>query len=138
METGVQPTATREANKMRKRRSFRVLLVPTLLLLLCAFALALASCGDSGGDQSAPDGSSDYVPGQLIVKFKAEVAPDQVEGIIKESGGESVIETIGSETETRTYLIELQPGVAVEEAVEDFESREDVEYAEPNTIYRIQ
>lgn len=126
---------------MVPRRASTFFIVLLTLLLLCAFCLTIISCGESGkdGEQVKPDTSSgQYVPGQLIVKFKSGIGPDERDRVIEEAGGESVIEPIGPAEETNTYLIKLNPGSTVEEAIDKFKSRKEIEYAEPNYVSHIQ
>lgn len=96
-------------------------------------------CGQSQEEEGPVEVSpfDDYVPGQLIVKFKSDVSVEERESVIEESGGESVIQTVGPE-ENKTYLVKLKPDVSVEKAMEDFESHDEVEYAEPNYMQTIQ
>lgn len=102
--------------------------------------LVFASCSDGQPDKKDETGDvntvGDYVPGQVIVKFKNEINPEERDGIIENCGGKEIIDPIGP-PEIMTFLISLKPDVAVEEAVKLFEAREEVEYAEPNYIQSI-
>lgn len=108
-----------------------------LVVFILSAALALSSCGQQGiqdgGDSPRLD---DYVPGELLVRFRSDIGTDEIEAVIRESGGTDIIEEIGPE-ENRTYLIRLSPQTSVEEAIGAFESFDEVEYAEPNYVRTI-
>lgn len=120
-------------------RKPRVPVVLALALLLCATAVFFASCGDTEDSEPPVEIStpSNYVPGELIVKFKSDTSQQEIDDVIEDSGGESVIETIGPE-ENNTFLIKLEADLSVEEAISKFISHQQVEYAEPNYRYSIQ
>ena len=124
---------------MSRKKAFQLCILSVVVLSLCLAALMGVSCGqsqeDNGPIEVSP--SDDYVPGQLIVKFKSDVSAEEQESVIEESGGESVIQTVGPE-ENKTYLVKLKPDISVEKATEDFESHDEVEYAEPNYMRTIQ
>jgi general secretion pathway protein D len=75
-----------------------------------------------------------YVEGELLVKFREGTTSDQALSIISRMGGSviKVIEKMG------IYHIRLRKGEGVEEAVKEYSSLPEVEYAEPNYTMRIQ
>jgi general secretion pathway protein D len=75
-----------------------------------------------------------YVEGELLVKFREGTTSDQALSIISRMGGSviKVIEKMG------IYHIRLRKGEEVEEAVKEYSSLPEVEYAEPNYTMRIQ
>lgn len=101
-----------------------------VVVVVCC-GLIVASCGQSEPSlDTAPAGQ--YREGELIVKFVSGISQEDIDRVIGECGGEGVIEPIGDPAETMTYLVKLELDTPVEEAVESFEAREEVEYAEPN------
>jgi general secretion pathway protein D len=75
-----------------------------------------------------------YVEGELLVKFREGTTPDQALSIISGMGG-SVIKVI---EKTGIYHIRLRKGEEVVEAVKEYSSLPEVQYAEPNYTMRIQ
>ena len=124
---------------MSWKRAFQLCILSVVVLSLCLAALMVVSCGQSQEEKGPVEvsPSENYRPGQLIVKFKSDVSAGERESVIEESGGESVIQTVGPE-ENKTYLVQLKPDISVEKASEDFESHDEVEYAEPNYVRNIQ
>jgi general secretion pathway protein D len=74
-----------------------------------------------------------YMEGELLVKFREGVNDDAAREIIAKKGA-SVIRYLES---TRVYQIRLPKDLAVEEAVKDFSSMPEVQYAEPNYGIRL-
>jgi subtilisin family serine protease len=112
------------------------LLKYTLLLILLSFSLL--GCGSSGsvsgigqsGVTADTKKKADYVPGELLVKFR-----DGTSEIVAEGLHSSIHAMRKREMkEIRVHLIKLRDNVAVSEAVEHYQSDPDVEYAEPNYI----
>ncbi|MBU4218116.1 MAG: S8 family serine peptidase, partial [Actinobacteria bacterium] len=81
----------------------------------------------------SPSGQLDYMPGQVVVKFKREISAKSQRKAKVEAGAVSTLKKIDLGGEP-VQLLQLRPDVEVEEAVREFESRGDVEYAEPNYI----
>ncbi|HTR44276.1 MAG TPA: type II secretion system secretin GspD [Thermodesulfovibrionales bacterium] len=73
-----------------------------------------------------------YAEGELLIKFKEGVSPDEAGAIISGKGS-SLIEVID-----QVYHVRLPKGKEVEEAVKEFSALPQVEYAEPNYIIRMQ
>lgn len=69
-----------------------------------------------------------YVEGELLIKFKEEVTAEKALSIISEKGA-SVIKFIEN---IKVYHIKLRKGQGIEDAVEEFSSIPEVQYAEPN------
>ena len=80
-----------------------------------------------------PSGQLDYMPGQVVVKFKRGISAKSKRKAKVETGAVSTLKKIDLGGEP-VQLLQLGPDVEVEEAVREFESRGDVEYAEPNYI----
>jgi general secretion pathway protein D len=71
-----------------------------------------------------------FVPGELLVKFRADVSGEEIAGLIEARGASviSVMEGIG------VYHIRLAEGSEVDGEMEAFEALPQVEYAEPNFV----
>lgn len=74
---------------------------------------------------------ADFVPGEVIVSLKADAPRFAAAGL----PGVEAAKPVGQLPDVR--LLELEPGVPVSEAVKRFEARPDVDYAQPNWIYRV-
>jgi subtilisin family serine protease len=79
------------------------------------------------------NGFAEYIPGEVIVKFKSDTTAYKINTLHKKIGSLKKMEFKG----TRIHQMRLPDGVSVEEAVEYYKSDPDVEYAEPNYIVRI-
>ncbi len=79
------------------------------------------------------NGFAEYVPGEVIVKFKSDTTAYKINTLHKRIGSLKKKEFKG----VRIHQMRLPDGVSVEEAVEYYKSDPDVEYAEPNYIVRI-
>jgi hypothetical protein len=75
---------------------------------------------------SAGDGQ--YVEGQVLVRFRADVSRQDQERILREEGA-WVEKALGG---TGVLLVALPAGKSVPDAVRGFSRRSEVEYAEPN------
>jgi general secretion pathway protein D len=74
-----------------------------------------------------------YKQGELFVKFKENTDEQRIAEIIS-SEGASIISAMKIKG---LYLIMLKKGQEAEDAAEDFNGYEEVEYAEPNYIMKI-
>ena len=100
------------------RLSFRIRIVAIIFLLVIFFC---------------SNGFAEYVPGEVIVKFKSDTTAYKINTLHKRIGSLNKKEFKG----VRIHQMRLPDGVSVEEAVEYYKSDPDVEYAEPNYIVRI-
>ncbi len=80
--------------------------------------------------------ANEYLPGQVLVKYRPGVNLRSAEHAIASCGGKETLGWIGPQEGEKAQMIRLKPGVQVEEAVRELNARSDVEYAEPNYIYR--
>ncbi len=83
---------------------------------------------------SPPEPEEEYVPDQIIVKFKAGT-PIEEEEQLNQSLGTTVIYTSPS---AGFKVLQIPEGKTVAEMVEAYSKKPIVEYAEPNYIERIQ
>jgi len=75
-----------------------------------------------------------YVEGELLIKFKEEVPDEKAFSIISEKGA-LVIKFIEN---IKVYHIKLRKGQGIEDAVEEFSSIPEIQYAEPNYKMKMQ
>jgi subtilisin family serine protease len=110
---------------------------------LAALAILLFSASGAGaGSSAAPVGlerhgagaaTAEYVPGEVVVRFRAGTTADERVSTLASAEGQ-LVEGLGLAGAT---LVRLPEGASVEEAVAELESDPDVLYAEPNYIYRL-
>lgn len=84
------------------------------------------------GSESQP---AQYVPGELIVKFRDAASAATVAAAHSAAGGRT-IKTFSAGT-SRLHHLKLNPGVVVEDAVSKYQQSPAVEYAEPNYLYQV-
>jgi len=103
------------------------------LLLLVLFSLFFppARDGTTGWKWSRPpEVRRPYVPGELLVRYRAGAAASRPERFRRLLG----IETERRFSHLRIHQVRLPPGLTVEEALEIYRDDPDVEYAEPNYL----
>jgi subtilisin family serine protease len=104
------------------RRSGAVLLVLVIALVLCVAKSASAA------------GKVEYVPGELLVKFKPSV-PLYVMQEIHRGVGAVVLR--GFRNNPQLHYVKIPKGWELEKALEYYQSRADVQYAQPNFVYHV-
>ncbi|MBK5093640.1 MAG: S8 family serine peptidase, partial [Actinobacteria bacterium] len=107
----------------------------TIIMAVPSAAGGQAAQGKLGGRPAAGI-AQEYVPGQLIVKYKSGVSAQSKRSAMAEAGGAEVLKELGPPKGQKAQLVELKPEVPVEQAVAELNARGDVQYAEPNYIYR--
>jgi|Deesub1362A_J573_1020465.scaffolds.fasta_scaffold00013_46 general secretion pathway protein D len=75
-----------------------------------------------------------YAEGELLVKFKPDVTEQEALNLISEKGAE----VIKFFEDLRIYHVKIREGLTVEDALEEFLSLPEVEYAEPNYKMKTQ
>ncbi len=75
----------------------------------------------------------DFVKNQALVKFKIEISHEAIEKIAEESG----LTIIKRVSPPNLYLMEASDNTTVEEIMKRLSEYEQVEYSEPNYIYKI-
>ncbi len=89
----------------------------------------------SGGcDKQEKEKQPQFIEGEVLVKFKAGVTREEIDGICK-TYGLSLMKRIGS---TGVYRFKISPTWRVKDMVDALNEDPRVEYAEPNYIVRIQ
>jgi len=74
---------------------------------------------------------AEYVPGEILVKYKSGVSK-----VAKSSINLSFkTEKVGKVAYTDVQLLKLDPSISVEDAIDAYSTQPEVEYAEPNYIY---
>jgi serine protease len=110
--------------------------IPPAIVLALALtlpqAVSLRASSSVRTLRRAPVPALSYRPGEVIVKFATAASQSVEERAIREAGGlRARRSAIGAH-----YLVTLDAGVSVPEALAHFQSLREVEYAEPNGIVR--
>ena len=101
-----------------------------LSVLSIIFFLALTGSDGSGNPPrlTLSTNTGDYVPGQVLVKFKPAATPSGIRSMQDRIGAQSLREI----RSIRVHQIKLPSGWSVEQGVEFYRRNPNVEYAEPN------
>jgi len=105
----------------------------TIILVVSLPVVTLAGCQEQTA-QSPPNGEGEYVPNQIIVKFKPGTS-SEAEEQLNQSLGTKVIHTSPS---AGFKVLEIPEDKTVTEMVAIYSEQSIVEYAEPNYIERVQ
>src|SRR6185436_20003921 len=84
------------------------------------------------GSESQP---AQYVPGELIVKFRDAASAATIAAAHSAAGGRTHKSFVAGHN--RFHHLKLNPGVVVEDAVSPYQQSPAVEYAEPNYLYQV-
>jgi hypothetical protein len=109
----------------------------TALLILWVSLSGLSGCNLDTGKTTMADNkpqNSEYVEGEIIVKFKEGVSLEKI-GEINKAMGTEIIKVFSS---GRLFLLGLPKDANVLDMVEKYKRLPDVEYGEPNYIVRMQ
>ncbi len=109
----------------------------TYLLILWVSLSGLSGCNLDTGKTTMADNkpqSSEYVEGEIIVKFKEGVSLEKI-GEINQAMGTEIIKVFSS---GKLFLLRLPKDVAVLDMVEKYKRLPEVAYGEPNYIVRMQ
>jgi len=81
---------------------------------------------------------AEYVPGEVLVKFKEGTSQGKAAAIMNSMGNSGVktLFTLKGGSNSLLKKVKLKQGIKVVEAVAQYKADPDVEYAEPNYIYR--
>ncbi len=96
-------------------------------------ALAAAGASAATAPSFARASAGEYVPGEVIVRFRAGVDATERRTTLAARGVTSV-EPLAL---ARTQVVKLAEGASVEDAVRAFERDPDVLFAEPNYLYKL-
>jgi thermitase len=117
-------------------RLWAILLLLGLLIVTAAFLAGQPVSAQDGQPAAEPLPSSsaaEYVPDELLVRFRPVVPAARAEQVASEQGAEHLrtVPAIGVE------VLRVPPGLTVEQAVSRFNHLPEVQYAEPNYILHI-
>ncbi|MHB1345180.1 MAG: S8 family serine peptidase, partial [Thermoleophilia bacterium] len=104
------------------------------LFLLGGEDHAFSAEPDSQPVAAAPPGALEYVPGQVLVKFKASVGSAKRSQLEAGAGVSKALAKLGPEGRKDVRLLQLKAGTTVEQAVKKLRSSSDVVSVEPNYI----
>jgi subtilisin family serine protease len=93
--------------------------------------------GDFSGGPLADAGDLGYVPGQVLVQYREEAGNRLESDVFRSAGVESSAGEISAGKGERISLLQLEPGVSVESALQKLRSSPEVAYAEPNYLRRL-
>ena len=105
----------------------KLIILFTIILFVLLLAAISVSC------QQQPEAEEEYIPGQIIVKFKAGTSIEAEEQL-NQSLGTTVIHTSPS---AGFKVLQIPEGKTVPEMVDLYSEQPIVEYAEPNYIDRL-
>ena len=124
----------------------RLIIIQTMVLFILLPLLTTAGCQEqsepatpvpapasSTSTPSPSEPQQEYVPDQIIVKFKGETSKEAQEQL-HEKLGTTVIHTSPS---AGFQVLQIPEGKTVEEMVDIYSGQSIVEYAEPNYIERL-
>ena len=114
-----------------------------LAFLAVCFSLHAVACTISSPDvdqeqniahskSQKQSNQSQYVPGQLLIKFNVGVTPERAMNLLQQHGALVVRDY----AEHQLYLVALPDNMNVDEGIEIFSKLGDIEFAEPNHIYK--
>jgi subtilisin family serine protease len=128
-------------NSFRKGHWMKVLVVALLVFSSVCLVWTSARTADTkrqsgaftrlSGSESQP---AQYVPGELIVKFR-DAASAATIAAAHSAAGSRTLKTFSAGT-SRLLHLKLNPGIVVEDAVSQYQQSPAVEYAEPNYLYQ--
>jgi thermitase len=101
-------------------------------LALVLVASMLAPAGGSAAPGAHPDAPGSHVPGELLVKFKAGVTAHAT-GAAAAARGHSILRSL---TPDGLKHVRAAPGESVSAATAAYRSDPEVEYVQPNYVYR--
>ncbi len=101
-----------------------------LVLFLVYTGAAAQEIGPPGGSNLS---GQEFVPGELLVRFRPGVAAQRADQLLAERG----LSRIRRISALSVDVLRLPPGLSVERAVEVYSRLPEVEFAEPNYILRI-
>ena len=101
-------------------------IVCSLLVIAC---VAIAVPANAAGRSAAPVRASRWVAGEVVVRYRADVAAGRRASIADQMGSEArTLPVRGAE------LLKLEDGQSVSSAIDELEARPEVLYAEPNYV----
>jgi subtilisin family serine protease len=113
--------------------------LPRIAHPLLALALLMAALATASGTGSAAGSGGKYVPGQVLIQYRAGTTAAQ-QGSARSRAGATSLERVRAAAagRGRLELAALRPGRSVQEAVRTLERDPAVAFAEPNWIYTLE
>ncbi len=109
-------------------------------LTSASLVLGLAACGFAQSRFIGPLNGPTFMPGEIIVKFKESTTPRVRQALVKRMGSMNqaplAAASINATTATDTVVVRISGDV--KNTIDDLKANGDVEYAEPNWVYRTQ
>lgn len=105
----------------------------------CLLGITFACCENEsvisieGGEKMQP-GEAEYIPDELLVKFKKGVNAQDI-SVINEDLGTEVVNVLG---EGLLYQVKISPSAKLDEVRKAYETLSTVEYAEVNYVVGIE
>lgn len=128
MRDQLQQFFMKEDGKMNKLR------VISILVLSLGLVMGGIGCLETIEEEKPSEElKGEYVPGEILVKFKADVTQEEIEAI-NESFGVEVIEVLAL---NGVYRLKIPEESTVPEMIKEYRGIPEVEYANPNYIARI-
>ncbi len=128
---------------MRMKKKSKLVVIPVLILTL-AYLSGINSLVHSQGSepemgtQELPSAMVDleYVPGQVIVRYREGLSAQQMEETTAPAGVLSTLDELRMPEGGDVHLLQLKPDVSVESAVNALRLSPQVVYAEPNYLFQ--
>lgn len=117
------------------KKALSITLIFTLIATTIFSMPAVSLAADTGSQQGQTD--AEYVDDQVLVVFEDTPTTKEVRSAAEEVAAEEV-EEIQTPAEETPYVMTLDEGQSVEEAVEDLEKEKTVAYAQPNYLYTLE
>ncbi len=109
-------------------------------LTSASIVLGLAACGLAQSKLIGPLNGPTFMPGEVIVKFKESTSPRARQAIANRVGSMNsaslAAPSFNSTSATNTVVLRIAGDV--KNTIDDLRSNGDIEYAEPNWVYRTQ
>jgi len=90
-----------------------------------------SAAASASATQQSPVATAEFKPGEVLIKFKSQVAQPQVNSVLNQVG----IQIIKQVSAVQVYLCRINGEKTVTNAIAQCNASPDVEYAEPNYIY---
>lgn len=114
-------------------KSGKLALVCGVVALLITPRFAFAASGGAANSSSMESAASPYIAGEIMVKFKRNVPEERKKQTHTEAGAELVKVF----KQTGWHHVRSRHGESAETLLSRYRANPDVEYAEPNFLYRL-
>lgn len=114
------------------KKAISLMLIAALFTTMTVSATPAAYAADSPSDAD----SGEYVKDEVLVVFEDAPSKQELRSITDEVDAKKV-EEVETPTEETPYVVTLDKGESVEDAVQDLEKEKAVAYAQPNYLYSL-